>query len=884
MRRAALSSAELILQFLPSVPTVVVESDDEQVCVEDPMILPLEQNDDVDSHIPSYRDLFPLPDEPDGSELLSDTEWASATPAESLPSPVYPFDPLALRRSEDMIMAGGLTDFPPSARKILIHPSIILQLDGLLYSVLRLRIERDVMAQSLAQSLTEIFGLASFESCSSFGGFFLHDSDQIPSMVRAAQRHRAYGLFIIPFIPAAEWYKALYRASLLPAGLIFSLPHSIFGRDIPTVAIFSSFNRVTGARHRTRPERRVAIQVVPNFVSANGRLGPRPRVLHRVSPLAAARAPKKADDTATAVEPEADYVSMPPPDPMPSRWDAEAFARETVDFPFDDVRGLGLDVAGEGLSCYSGDISKSVAQPVRARLLNEDDAVACRVKLIEAKEAGKAIGPSPTPHFPSTKEVPPFTVPKDPHDPTSTRRRAVFNFSADPADGPSTNGLCYDPLLFRENVRPEHFRDELVWMFLLFKCVFCIAFDIPGCFELNRVHPTMLPLMAIPLRTQEHGLEYWLKLATSFGWSPSEWGWQVLLALILWRLRLIGYADVMAYVDNFYFLLPLASPTGHALRLQRFFRRMNVPLHEFQFGSVIRCLGWVFNFSDPSAPIMICPKDKWVSLMAHLDAIVGCKWLSLRQIHRATGIMMWLCAAFTIGRPSVAALVKIRTQGVGAQRARERRLRRPVPASTVKCEVDTRAAEAIRFWHKFFGSWDRICPVVLGFGPCATWQFLGRFDAATVDGHGGGGFIFSPTLPEVLAFSRPWSKDESDSARSPTRVSTTVVEGWAALIWFRLFGHLCARSRVLLESDSEPLVMALESAFSERPMVASCVREVRENVAKWYITLRVRHVLGAVFNEIADHLSHCRVELARCLVRNVFGLEMRLVSCDTMKL
>ena len=259
-----------------------------------------------------------MPEEASVSGQLGDIEWAASIPVEALPAPACPVDPLASSRGS--ALAGGLTEFPSAQRMTCLHSSIIMQLDGLLHAVLRLRIERDVMAHSLQRSFTEVFGLAAFESCSSFCGLFFHDAEHVPEMVRAAELHRAYGLFVVPFQPDAAWYATLYKASLLPSGLIFSLPRGVFGPDIPTIAIFSSFNRVTGARHRTRPERRISIECVPSFTTASGRLGPRPRVLHRVSPLASARAPSRSMDTAMAVEPEVAYV-VPLLLYMTSRWD-----------------------------------------------------------------------------------------------------------------------------------------------------------------------------------------------------------------------------------------------------------------------------------------------------------------------------------------------------------------------------------------------------------------------------------------------------------------------------------------------------------------------------------------------------------------------------------
>ena len=95
---------------------------------------------------------------------------------------------------------------------------------------------------------------------------------------------------------------------------------------------------------------------------------------------------------------------------MPSRWDVDKFTAESdsVTFFFPEVRSLGLLVAGEGLDCCLDDLEKNVAQPSHS--LKDADAMACRVKLVEARVAGKAVGPSPSPHLPFSKEVLPFTV------------------------------------------------------------------------------------------------------------------------------------------------------------------------------------------------------------------------------------------------------------------------------------------------------------------------------------------------------------------------------------------------------------------------------------------------------------------------------------------
>ena len=100
------------------------------------------------------------------------------------------------------------------------------------------------------------------------------------------------------------------------------------------------------------------------------------------------------------------------------------------------------------------------------------------------------------------------------------------------------------------------------------------------------------------------------------------------------------------------------------------------------------------------------------------------------------------------------------------------------------------AADSIAFWHEFFPAWDRKCPAILGFGPCASFQLLGRVDAATTaeSPHGCGGFIFDPTLPYVLAFHHVWTKAELEAADVEKRRSSTVLESFAARYFFLLFG------------------------------------------------------------------------------------------------
>ena len=141
---------------------------------------------------------------------------------------------------------------------------------------------------------------------------------------------------------------------------------------------------------------------------------------------------------------------------------------------------------------------------------------------------------------------------------------------------------------------------------------------------------------------------------------------------------------------------------------------------------------------------------------------------------------------------------------------------------------------------------------------------------------GAGGFLFCPGLPVLPAFWHKWSAKERPKAFVKDRHSSTAFEAWAYAMALRVFSKFCRGKRVLLEIDSAPAGMALDNAYSKRPAVMVHVRDARMTVAREHIVLRVRHILGKKFNQIADCLSHFRLAEARCLALRDFGLPLSL--------
>ena len=84
--------------------------------------------------------------------------------------------------------------------------------------------------------------------------------------------------------------------------------------------------------------------------------------------------------------------------------------------------------------------------------------------------------------------------------------------------------------------------------------------------------------------------------------------------------------------------------------------------------------------------------------------------------------------------------------------------------------------------------------------------------------------------------------------------------------------------RVLLELDSSCSVEALWRAYSPvREMFAPIV-EIWGAAADAHVRLRISHVVGTIFNRVADLLSHGRLEAARCQMRTEFGVELEMLD------
>jgi hypothetical protein len=793
-----------------------------------------------------------------------------------------------LRRHRDKVRSIRTTIAPTcvlpyqvrvASRKWQLDFSIVSQLDGLLHGLLGLRIERDVRAASLSESHCDFFGRSAFESCSSFIGLYEGAWEDMHEYVQMASDHNALGVFVVPVWPhrgpmitlgvrkprreqvQVPWYDALCAGKVCK--LMIDLPKDCYSvGGIPQVAphgiqaIVADFGWIGKCKSKRRPEKRWPVKAIPELRVGVQRLNAIPTIITRESPdmdeLNRDLMGKDDKPCEGPCKPSAEAVG---PARVKSRWDSAKFNAISEDYPYLAIRELARQAAGKGVDPFKGQLRKTLTK-VR-QLLTPDQYDECRVNMMEDVELGNTMGPLCEVPFAWYRLCELFSVPKKKHDPTSTAVRLISNFAA--GHDMSINALNESPRILAFHCGAKHLRDRIA------QCgpgAWCWTADIPKCFRRQRILTKLLPLFVYQIVTKKHGKEFFVDLSTPFGWTPSEWGWQVILAVLMWEIRRIGMDDMLAYVDNFF----LFGEKGRDSALcddvlEQFFKFMGVDLHERMAGRQFKGLGWDW---DMDLMVMICPDDKHTIIMSYLATWAKATVLSVEQLETACGIMTWLSAGFPNGRAQISWLVQMRTTG----QARHKRGR--LPKSKVLVKVTDEVRVTLQFWHKVFPKWRKRCPIRADFNPTATYQSLGRGDASTKWGYGA--WLYDGTRLQYVM--RAWTDAERKRAKVLERESTGVLELWAMELWLRAFGPQMQGQRVHFDTDSGPACLAVGSAYSPRPRMVEAVMAIQELCVQFHIILRVRHVIGDVFNIIADHLSHDRLRDAQCQARKEFGLRL----------
>ena len=743
--------------------------------------------------------------------------------------------------------------------------SILLQADALLFALLGVRLERDVLAPQAADSHNMFIGDLGCVSWSTFIGLYWADMALMPEVVAVASAHQACGLFLAPsagspgspgFVCGENWLDHLRHRR--HAKLEFRLGDGLS-------LWFASFNSKWKFKSKRRREHAFDLVHIPRLEWSPRRLREVPVAFTRSSPLAEQERPKPDDDVCKAT-PSIVVAEGLSPMPVPPRvWDTQVIASWASGYPDATVRKVALEAVNDGVDPgFVGSRTKAVVRKNSATVVGNE--LVLRKNLMDEAALGRMWGPLPSCPFRYPRTIPLSMVDKDKHDPSSDRKRIISNLSA--GDG-GVRG-CVNDLMFSPKLVAMHYNAAFIRERIAHAGPGARAWeiDVQSAFrnQLNRKEDLHLFVMHL---VSSFGKEWFVDLCNPFGSRPSEYAWQCILAIILWECKRKGLHRVDAYVENIFLIFTADENDDDWEELKRMLGSVGAPLHEEQGPKVIKGLGWWFHLE----PMMMeCPADKravfarfLVDWVARFDA--GDFVMSLYEVRTGAGFMQWLSEGFCIGKGDVASFICFRTKLDAVQR------RSGGPAKGIRMAAPCAVRASVAFWHDMFRNWDGRCPIVASFGPCASWQVLGLQDASTDDGAGG---VFFKPPATLLAYSHMWDGDEREDAFVKTRESTGAFELMGAVHWMRRFGELASGLRLLLLLDSASSVQGLASAYSDKPVLLSCIQAFRRICATNHVVARVCHILER-FNTIADLLSHGDVEGAQCVALREFGIRMVMV-------
>ena len=285
-----------------------------------------------------------------------------------------------------------------------------------------------------------------------------------------------------------------------------------------------------------------------------------------------------------------------------------------------------------------------------------------------------------------------------------------------------------------------------------------------------------------------------------------------------------------------------------------------------------KALGWKYDldYKGPEGPLaMICADDKYGSYLGFLKSLRDKTQLSLPCIRKAVGVMMFVVQGFRVGAAVLAPVIGLRTKAEAVQAATGRS-----PARTF-VDVTSEVEEALAFFTYMFSGWNRVCPVLMGFGPCAPIEATGWHDASTKFKRVGGLLLMEGKL---FGFTRSFSQSDLVATASPVALSAPVHECIGQKVWLNVFTKVCSRRRVLLHGDCKPAQQAFMKAFSTKPAMMAPLRASRLLIALNNLCLRsslCRREWPPLV--IADWLSRNEIDKAKCLAQKVFDLELQLL-------
>jgi hypothetical protein len=148
----------------------------------------------------------------------------------------------------------------------ILHFSLASQIDGLIYALLGIRLERDALASTQATSLCQFYGCEEFVPWSAYSMLYVprFDNATINSMLARAAAQKVIGVFVLPVWTGQIWYQQLLHPKTCTRRLLFKLPRDCFTSVVSSapilltygvIALVLDFGFIGRLKTKRRPEK-----------------------------------------------------------------------------------------------------------------------------------------------------------------------------------------------------------------------------------------------------------------------------------------------------------------------------------------------------------------------------------------------------------------------------------------------------------------------------------------------------------------------------------------------------------------------------------------------------------------------------------------------------
>lgn len=747
-----------------------------------------------------------------------------------------------------------------------LHHSIIVQLDGIVYFVFRLRLDRDVCATSAQTSYCPEFGPWPFLSPASVGcALYYPDYSEIADLLYRVEKQRGFGLFVCPsFIDdgpilqgknfGETWFRCLRKlsASFVQVSLSGPIIQAQNGQytepSVPWMAFFVSFAFQSRVHRRVnRPE--INFNVFP-ILSPNVPLKVWVLPFMPLRFSTPAYEPKVEQDIITA-SPDFPPSSfrLPATNPCLSPWDQNLFRELVNDYPFPDVANLAIkaiDPAGMPMG-FVGDSRKCVIARNWPMTETQQDQVISQYRADVEKGYALEFPSCPFPNFTNFSQPRPYAagaVPKDKWDPLNVKIRIVSDCSANHASNSSTNQLCFSPKLI--GCRTQS-RSIFAVIAHLGPGAVADLTDIKDAFKSQLSNPVDWPRMLARVRDT-----WFLELRHVFGNTTSEFSFAAISACLAnhvsSRFAPLNREQVdsvfLHYVDDNHFF-SRARCQHHsqlAAQISAVYTAVGAVLHEHQHGTSFKSTGWLY---DTVLQKIVCPPKKAEVLAQRIEQwhtmIVEKKPFEKDEIRRVVGLLWFVSVACPSIVPAtynfILLLIKHPAQ----------------PRNGIK--IDAPARHSFLWLREFWRTWDRTGRITPPISPVYSPTFVIRTDASSLDGCGG------VLFPTGAMFMHSWTDAEKKAALQAPSGGTDLV--FNSSTFFELLAVEYAivafseihNQRVQFECDNEGSVKDLRHGYSKSEQCRHSLERIISLKTRLFCVSVHEHLLG-VYNTIAHLLSH----------------------------